>query len=289
MRQGPSLTAAWVAFARAAGGHLPEELVLATDPHGARFAEAPARVLSALANKAPRLTHALLLNAWVLTDLVLWMQLRTRAIDDVLLQFLAGGGQQVVVLGAGYDARALRFAAQLGDAKIFEVDHPYTQQHKLSRLPPNPRVSYLSWEFEHMPMAGLADALVQVGLDRTRRTLTIWEGVTMYLSAEAIDQSLGAIAAFGSTGSWLVFNYVDRSALERPTRGARAIMQVVRRSGEPFRFGIPCAELCAFLEQRGYVLRSDTRESDLVQRFMPNMAHRQRGDKGRSIALAITA
>lgn len=289
MRHGPSLTAAWVALARAAGGHLPQELVLASDPHGARFAELPAEMLAALANKAPRLTRRLLLNAGLLTDLILWLQLRTRAIDDVLLQFLREGGTQVVVLGAGYDARAHRFSAQLGNATIFEVDHPHTQEHKLSRIAKSPRVSYLAWDFEHMPMKMLPDALATLGLDRARPTLTIWEGVTMYLSADAITQSLAAIRAFGAEGSWLVFNYVDRSAIDRPSAGARTIMHIVRASGEPFRFGIAHGALRTFLATHGLELRSDTQEYELVQRFMPTMLTKHASNKGRSVALAITA
>jgi methyltransferase (TIGR00027 family) len=278
-----------VAFARAAGGYLPRELILAEDPYGARFAEVPYAVLSRLAGAAPRLTEALLANAGLLGDLVVWMQLRTRAIDDALLDFLEEGGRQVIILGAGYDARARRFAPLLGDAAIFEIDHPHTQTYKLERTEKVSGVRYVPWDFERMATSELPEALGRLGLDRTQPTLTIWEGVTMYLSAEAIDQSLRAIHAFGAPGSRLTFNYVDQSALDRPAAGARTIMQVVRRSGEPFRFGIAHEELSAFLATRGFTLRSDTREHALVERYMPTMSTKHACNKGRSIALAIAS
>src|SRR5262249_44050195 len=50
------------------------------------------------------------------------MLIRTRFIDDHLQRALANGAAQVVILGAGFDTRAYRFADLLRDKKVFEVD-----------------------------------------------------------------------------------------------------------------------------------------------------------------------
>src|SRR5262249_12138238 len=124
MREGtPSRTAAWVAAARAMGAVLPPEARLADDPYGLRFGGAgaePPPWVGALAVK-----YVLPLRLWVM-----YMQVRTRILDDILLAFVRGGGRQVVLLGAGYDCRALRFADALTETTVFEVDHPATQGHK---------------------------------------------------------------------------------------------------------------------------------------------------------------
>ncbi len=48
---------------------------------------------------------------------------RTRYIDDVVTGALRAGATQVVILGAGFDARAYRVPA-MARAAVFEVDHP---------------------------------------------------------------------------------------------------------------------------------------------------------------------
>ncbi len=50
---------------------------------------------------------------------------RTRFIDDAAASALGSGMEQVVLLGAGFDARAYRLAA-MTRLTVFEVDHPST-------------------------------------------------------------------------------------------------------------------------------------------------------------------
>ena len=55
---------------------------------------------------------------------------RTIAIDEAIRGHAAG---QLVILGAGLDARAWRMP-ELARATVFEVDHPASQQDKLRRI-----------------------------------------------------------------------------------------------------------------------------------------------------------
>src|SRR6185436_20959758 len=59
---------------------------------------------------------------------------RTRHFDEALLAALRDGVEQVVILGAGYDSRAFRFADELSGITVFEVDHPGTQARKRAIL-----------------------------------------------------------------------------------------------------------------------------------------------------------
>src|SRR5262249_43318092 len=74
----------------------------------------------ALGNVAARLSPGL--AAYVLT--------RHRFIDDCLQRALAGPVEQLVLLGAGYDSRAYRFASALKRRPVFEVDFPATSRRK---------------------------------------------------------------------------------------------------------------------------------------------------------------
>ena len=57
---------------------------------------------------------------------------RTRFVDSEVARAIGHGVDQVVLLGAGYDARSLRFGG--GATQWFEVDHPETQDDKRRRL-----------------------------------------------------------------------------------------------------------------------------------------------------------
>src|SRR5262249_2931414 len=159
MRNQPSRTAEIVAFARSIAKKLPRDAQLADDPYGALFAGPAA---SLFAERSP---SVFTIPLWPLT---LYMQVRTRAIDDVLRGFLDGGGRQVMILGAGYDCRAARFAAELAGARLYEVDHSATQARKRAILDQHgvdAAASYLPFDFETRPLAELPSALAAIGHD----------------------------------------------------------------------------------------------------------------------------
>src|SRR5205085_11696149 len=82
---------------------------------------------------------------------------RTRFIDDALREGLAAGLDQVVLLGAGFDARAHRIAG-IERVRVFEVDHPDTQAAKRERVRRRfggePRhVAYVPVDFDRQDLA----------------------------------------------------------------------------------------------------------------------------------------
>ncbi|HTJ45392.1 MAG TPA: SAM-dependent methyltransferase [Kofleriaceae bacterium] len=283
MREGtPSRTAAWVAAARSMGTLLPPEARLADDPYGLRFA-APLESPPPGAGLAVR--WFLPMRVWVM-----YMQVRTRILDDILLAFVERGGRQVVLLGAGYDCRALRFADRLRGATVFEVDHPATQGHKRRVVGSPPGVQYLAWNFEQHPMSELPAALAGAGHDASKPTLTIWEGVTMYLTPEAIDASVRAVRSFSSTGeSELALTYFTRDLIDRPDVVRKIMAAVVKSSGEPFRFGWEPRELPSWFASRGFALERDVSIADEAKRLLPKAWARGVGEGGQRIALVRAA
>lgn len=284
MREGtPSRTAAWVAAARSMGSLLPEGVRLADDPYGAAFSSP--RLARLLERGRPRPLAAMPgIRTWIV-----YMQVRTRLLDDAVRAFCAGGGRQLVLLGAGYDCRALRMH-ELADAEIYEVDHPATQGHKravLDRLGAASPSHYVTWDFEARPMEDLPGVLAEAGHDRTKPTLTIWEGVTMYLTEPAIEASLRAIATWSAPGSRLAFTYFAKSRLAKPSLATRAVQIAVARLGEPWRWGWIPDELPGYLRERGWDLASDVSTADAARELMPAelAAHVQRAES--RVALAI--
>ncbi|MEQ1508378.1 MAG: SAM-dependent methyltransferase [Myxococcota bacterium] len=280
MRDAPSVTAAWVAVWRTLGRRLPPAARLADDPYGASFARLPTRTL---ARWAPT---AMTVPMW---PAVLYMQVRTRAIDDVLRAFVAGGGRQVAILGAGYDCRASRFAAELGQTRVFEIDHPATQARKRRVLPPHPGpgpdVTYLAWDFEQRPVSELPGALGALGHDPTLPTLTVWEGVTMYLTEGAIDASVRAVATLSAPGSPFVISYLDKQYVDHPSVARVVVGRAVATIGEPFRFGWDPSALPAWFAERGFDTTWDASMNELGRRLLPARYSRLLQIGGHRIAL----
>lgn len=251
----PSRTAEAVAYFRAA-----ERLGSAPaldDPLAERFLSAPAR----LALRGAPLTRRL--------SLATYTSVRHRYMDDALGDALraAGGVAQVVVLGAGYDARAWRFAEALAGRPIFELDHPATQARKvrLSAGAPGPAgdVRRIPIDFARQ---SIPDALAAGGFQRGRSTFFIWEGVTMYLREDIVVATLRSLSDLGGPGSRLALDgWAPPSAARSSAawhRGAAALLGLI---GEPITFPLAPPDAPALLARGGWVL-VELVETDLLRR-----------------------
>ncbi|MER7008132.1 SAM-dependent methyltransferase [Dactylosporangium sp. NPDC000555] len=190
---------------------------------------------------------------------------RTRLIDDLVRAALDGGARQLVLLGAGFDNRVHRIAAPVA----FEVDHPATQATKRRRVP-----AALAGRARFVPVDLAADALgpalLAAGFDPAAPAVVVWEGVTNYLTAEAVDATLRALAALLEAGGRIVFTYVDRAALDGigGFAGVAEWHDAVRRGGEPWTFGFDPAELPGYLAERGLRLAEDVTTRDAAARYL---------------------
>lgn len=264
----PSRTAQWVAAARGLGQLLPEAVRIADDPYGLAFSSSP---LARLVNRSHGERAEAIARIPGLCTWIVHMQVRTRVIDDAVRAFAALGGRQVVVLGAGYDCRALRLP-ELAGARVYEVDHPATQGHKLAvleRLGATSPARHLAWDFETHAMDDLPGALAEAGHDPAAPTLTIWEGVTMYLTEGAIDASLRAIATWSTPGSELAMSYLAKSRHGGLSIATRMVQAMVQRLGEPFKTTWVPEQLPDFLEARGFDLVRDVSTAAAARELMP--------------------
>ncbi len=254
-----SLTAAGIAIARAAESERPADERICYDPFAKLFV--PAWMYRAF-------------GFFIKTGYAEWrgpgvngfLVARDRYIDDVLQTFLDEGLQQLVVLGAGYDSRAYRFDLQ-ERVKTFEVDHSATQADKLAKLQailgkvPG-HVTYVPIDFNTQTLQA---RLLESGYDPRRKTLFIWQGVSMYLTCEAVDSTLAFVVNHSGAGSAIVFDYIYRSVLE----GVQKHNEVggMRRyrfmTGEGLTFGIPEGTIETFLKERGFQHVKDAAVNDL--------------------------
>lgn len=213
---------------------------------------------------------------------------RTRLIDDTLSQALRDGIGQVVILGAGFDCRAYRLP-DMGAAVVFEVDHPATRSAKLAylrrarpTLPANVRFVEMDFNRQRLP-----DVLGNAGLDPHRPVLFLWEGVTNYLTADAVDAVLRFVARCAA-GSRLIFTYVHRGALDGSAlfEDASDILRDVQRLGEPWTFGLDPEELPNYVRERGLQLERDAGAREYRAQCFGSAAERMRGYNFYHVAIA---
>ncbi len=196
---------------------------------------------------------------------------RDRYIDDYMEACLDNGIEQLVILGAGFDSRAYRFKSLRGRVKVFEVDHPATQGVKLEKVKkilgaiPD-YVVYVPIDFNKET---LGERLYGCGYDKRRKTLFIWQGVTPYLTPEAVDNTLAFVANNSGAGSSIVFDYMYAAALKaRHKRGEVASMQRYRgMTGEGLTFGIEEGTVEEFLSQRGFYRVKNVTAEDLKRLY----------------------
>ena len=196
---------------------------------------------------------------------------RTRFIDDALETGLNDGLEQLVIMGAGYDSRALRFERLKHSVKVFEVDHPATQQAKSAKL--KNEFGSLPAHVHLVPVDftkdALPDRLRESGYDPARRTMFIWEGVSMYLPPTAVDETLAFAHRHSGPGSSIIFDYTHPSVVNGTCRRREAKMwqRSVKRMGEALLFGIEEGTIGTFLKPRGFSVVTNADHEFLKRRY----------------------
>jgi methyltransferase (TIGR00027 family) len=194
---------------------------------------------------------------------------RTRFIDDVVKAELEQGIDQIVILGAGLDTRPYRLPG-LERVKVFEVDLPSVQDDKkdkiqkhFGRLPGN--VTFIPIDFDRQTLDA---AFAGTAFDPARPAVYVWEGVTQYITQEAVSRTL-AFVGKSAPGSSIVFTYILKSVIERRSDIPKAehMMDTVAKTA-PFIFGLEPTEIPAFLKTFHLDLIADVGNADYQEKYL---------------------
>jgi methyltransferase (TIGR00027 family) len=158
-----------------------------------------------------------------------FLAIRTRFFDDQVLAACATGIRQVVLLGAGLDARAFRLDWPPG-VRLFEVDLPELFAFKEPVVASAGAVARC--ERIVVPVDLREDwtgPLSGAGFDRDAATAWLAEGLLPYLNRAESDRFRAEVTDLSAPGSHLAFDHLDRTALDRPAM--RATSTVIRQTG----------------------------------------------------------
>ncbi len=156
--------------------------------------------------------------------------------DRIVQDYLPSVGQ-FVILGAGYDTRALNLPKDT-PVRSFEVDTPATVAGKRATLAnaglDTSGVALVAADFEHEDWL---EKLIEARFDAHRPALFIWEGVTPYLDRQAVEATLRKIAGL-APGTVVAFDHFTTEVLDSNSLMMRSIRASLGAGGEPLKFGI---------------------------------------------------
>ena len=200
---------------------------------------------------------------------------RTAFFDYVFIDALNNKIPQIVLLGAGYDSRAYRFATLNIATKIIELDIAPTQDRKKKCLKkaqidiPN-NVTFVPINFNQ---ESLLNVLEKAGYNKREKTLFLWEGVSYYLESESVDATLEFVNHSSHKESIIALDYIiSISEKNRTYYGSKEFFQAMKKhhANERLMFGIDEDGAELYFRQRGLKMIDHLDNEEIERTFLFN-------------------
>ena len=169
--------------------------------------------------------------------------------------------EQIVIPGAGFDLIALHFTKGK-KVKVFELDQAKTLNVKVETLKKagikHDWITYIPVDYAN---ESWVDKLLEAGFDKTKKTLFLWQSVSLYLEADIVRETLGEMANLCVDGSIIAQDFYSKAfALGKYSKTAKRYMSIIEKMGESSKFGIdmsndPKAAVESFLKESGLKIK----------------------------------
>jgi len=147
--------------------------------------------------------------------------------------------EQFIVMGAGFDTRCYGDLKN-SNLKFYELDQTKTQEFKIEHLKKagidTSNVNYIEVDFktEHW-----YEKLEKAGYGTSKKSIFLWEGVTLYLSEKDVRNTLKEIKEHAAPGSTIVADLYAKSFVTGEyAPGMKKAMKAQKITDEEFGFGI---------------------------------------------------
>jgi len=165
--------------------------------------------------------------------------------------------EQIVIPGAGFDLRDLQLTKDK-NVKVFELDQVNTQKVKIETLNKagieHDWITYIPVDYSK---ESWSNKLLDAGFDKTKKTLFIWESVSLYLEEEMVKDTLKKMTDLSTKGSIIAQDFYSKAFISGETSKAiKKSLGLLKKMGEPWTFGIdmsdePKAEVESFIKESG--------------------------------------
>jgi len=198
------------------------------------------------------------------------MVARARFIEDMVKEAYKLGTRQYVILGAGLDTFAQRQPEIASRMQVFEIDQPGTQAWKQQRLTelgfglPD-WLHFVSVDFE---MASWWEQLIKAGFNPGKPAVVACTGVTLYLTREAILDTLRQIATLAPGSKLAMTFYLPADLMEEEDRPLQQISEKgARAAGTPFISFFSPEEMLALAREAGFKEMEIISSGDIARRY----------------------
>lgn len=205
-----------------------------------------------------------------------YMIARTVFFDTLFVEAIKKETPQIVLIGAGYDSRAYRFAALNHGSEIFELDTAVIQDEKKKHLEKAKieipkRCTFVPVNFNKDSMG---DVLSKAGYKNDQKTLFIWEGVSYYLDPESVAATLKFVAGSGHHETCIAFDYGISVTEETAGQhyGVQTYLHTMaqKHSNERFRFSVDEGTIGQYLEKNGLNVVKHWDKKEIEEQFLSN-------------------
>jgi len=165
--------------------------------------------------------------------------------------------EQIVLPGAGFDLIALQYTKGK-EVKVFELDQVNTLNVKVETLKKagikHDWITYIPVDYSN---ESWVDKLLGASFDKTKKTLFLWETVSLFLDADIVKETLRKMADLCVEGSIIAQDFYSKAfSLGEYSKIAKRNMSMIGRMGEPWKFTIdmsnePKAAVESFLKECG--------------------------------------
>lgn len=260
------------AFFRAVGMLYPKEKQLFNDPYAEKVITPLYKFFINLMRSPKKFESLIKVREKMTPGILGWMFCRTRYIDDVIKDYCFKKGIKTIVnLGSGLDCQAYRIPG-IEKTRYFEVDHPSMlklKQKKLKKILGNfpAHVTYVPIDFNTQQLSA---ELKNGGYDIKTKTLFIWEGVTQYITFEAIKNTFNYISESGSE-SIIIFTYIRKNFIsgeDIPAGIEKFYKGTCTKKNPLWIHGFDPSELSHFLQKFSFSLIEDAGSDEVMDRYM---------------------
>jgi methyltransferase (TIGR00027 family) len=151
--------------------------------------------------------------------------------------------EQIVIPGVGFDLIALQFSKGK-EVKVFELDQVKTLNIKVETLKKagikHDWITYIPVDYSN---ESWVDKLLGAGFDKTKKTLFLWESVSLFLEVDIVKETLRKMADLCVDGSIIAQDFYSKAfILGETSKTVKRSSGMMGKMGEPWKFGIDMSD-----------------------------------------------
>lgn len=158
---------------------------------------------------------------------------------DLIMQKYLDEMEQIVLPGAGLDFIALHFTKGK-NVRVFELDQVNTLNVKLETMKKagikHDWVTYIPVDYAK---ESWVDKLLEAGFDTTKKTLFLWQSVSLFLEEDVVKDALRKMTNLCCEGSVVAQDFYSKPfILGETSKAIKKTAKLIAKMGEPWIFGL---------------------------------------------------